>query len=499
MAEVLAGAGVLARASWTVWRRHTATALGGAPRVVDAGIVVALVLCAALAALVSTFIAGTLTAAGELPAEVPRTPFLRITAAGAVVGGALPQLLLAATRPRSSALGDLAAVLPVGAAARVVGERLPTVLLGTAFSLVLASPLGVLLVTLYAHEPARAAGALSAHLGLLVLAALAIPSAFELVYSAAARARLPHAYAAGAAAVVVLAGLLAASGPYLVPAPRPDAEVPLSPLEAVAQLATTSEPSRALLASAILVAWALVVAALVALALRFPSRLATAEHTRMLVGAPLPRGRVAAGVAVHALALVRLPQFLILGAGSLVLAVALATPAARELELLTHPLTSVPLVAPFAIGMFAFGLTHGTSWWVRGVGADAPRIAAERLAAAAVVGAVPAVASAAVLLGTGTVDAANAAQRLGVGVALCLAASLGGVLVPWSQQSPLATTITSAASFAIFALAIVPLQLIADGRPEPTAWIALAASVALLAAGWIAATRRRRVDDLAIA
>ncbi|MFT4284876.1 MAG: hypothetical protein QM598_08600, partial [Protaetiibacter sp.] len=127
--EPLAGAAALARASWVVWRRHTASSLGVRPRAVDAGIALGLLLCAGLAGLVSTVIVGAFAATGDLPADIDRIPFTRITAAGAVLAGALPQLLLAATRPRSTALGDLASVLPVGVAARTTGERMPTVLL----------------------------------------------------------------------------------------------------------------------------------------------------------------------------------------------------------------------------------------------------------------------------------------------------------------------------------------------------------------------------------
>ncbi|MBN9139671.1 MAG: hypothetical protein J0H23_02480 [Micrococcales bacterium] len=497
--EPLAGAGALARASWVVWRRHTASSLGVRPRAVDAGIALGLVLCAGLAGLVSTVILGAFAATGDLPADVDRIPFTRITAAGAVLAAALPQLLLAATRPRSTALGDLASVLPVGVAARTTGERMPTVLLGFAFAVVLAAPLGVFLLNLLGAQPARAAGAVGAHLVLLAAVALACPAAFELLYGLACRMRLPHGYATGIAAVVLLVAIAALCGPFLVPRPLPEAPFPLSPVEATAQLAATVDPARAAVAGGVLLAWTSVALALGVVAARHPTRVPAAEYTRILTGARLPRGVRAAGVAVHALALVRLPQFLILGLGSVVLAIALATPAARELSALTEPFTGVPLVAPFAIGMFAFGLTHGTSWWVRGIGSDARRITGQRLLASAVVGAVPAAAAAAVLVGTGTTSVGTAAQRLAAGVVLCLAASLGGILVPWSQQSPLSTTLTSAVSFALFALAVVPLQLAVDGWAPPAAEAALAASALLLAAAWAAVTRRPRVDDLTIA
>ncbi len=499
MAERLAGWRVLARASWTLWRRHTAHSLGASTRVVDVGIAIGLLLCAGLAALVSTFIAGTVAAAGTLPADIPRTPYLRITAAGAIIGGALPQLLLAATRPRGSALGDLAAVLPVGTAARALGERAPTVLLGLGFSIVLTTPLGTMLVALHGADPARAVAAVALHLLLLALAALAAPAAFELLAALAARMRLPHGYAVALAAGSALAAVIAASAPYLVPRPMPDAAVPLSPIEAVAQLGTTDDGWRAALAAVILVGWTAVAIGLVAVASRHPAPTTTAEYTRMLAGAPVPRGRTAAGVAVHAIALARLPQLVVLGGGSLALAVVLATPLAREHAAITQPLAGVPLIAPFAIAMFAFGLTHGTSWWVRGMGADAPLLARQRLAAAALVGAVPVALAAGVLLATGTLHPVDAAERTGAGLVLCLAASLGGVLVPWSPQSPLSTTITSAASFALFGLAVVPLQLAVDGWSAPAPVLALGASGTLLAAGWLAATRRRRVDDLVIA
>jgi hypothetical protein len=163
--------------------------------VVGAGLAVALLLCAGLAVLVSAFIIAALGGAAALSPDAELTAFTRLTAAGALIGGVLPQLLLAATRPRASALDDLVAVLPVAAAARTLGERLPTVALGAVFAIVLSSPLGSFVVLLLRDDPLRAAGAVAAHLLLIAVAAVATPTAFELLYTLVCRIRLPHAYA----------------------------------------------------------------------------------------------------------------------------------------------------------------------------------------------------------------------------------------------------------------------------------------------------------------
>lgn len=493
------GTVALARASWVVWRRHTATSLGTRPRVVDAALAIGLMLCGALAVLVSTLIVGTFAAAGRLPAGVDLLPFARITAAGALLGGALPQLLLAATRSRSTALGDLAAVLPIGVGARTAAERMPTALLGLAFAIVLTAPLGTFLLTLLAEDPARAVGAVGAHLVLIVVAAAACPAMFELLYGLACRARMPHGYAVALAAGTLLAAVAAMCAPALVPRPDLDVPAPLTPVEAAAQLSVATDGGRALVAGAALTGWVAVAAALTVVALRHPVRTPAAEFTRLLAGVAIPRGRGGAGVALHGLQLVRLPQFLIMGGGSVALAIVLTTPAARALPALTEPLAAVPLVAPFAIAMFAFGLTHGSSWWVRGITGDGWRTAVERLVAAGLVGSVPALVAGVVLVATGTVLVATAIEQLAAGLVLWLAASLGGVLVPWSQQSPLATTLTSAVSFGLFALAVAPLQLAVDGWPAPAPQLALGASAAVLALAWIVVARRRRTDDLVIA
>lgn len=492
------GAAALARASWVVWRRQTASSLGTRPGVVDAALAIGLVLCGALAVLVSTLIIGTFAAAGRLPGEVDLLPFARITAAGALLGGALPPLLLAATRSRSTALGDLAAVLPIGVGARTAAERMPTALLGLVFAIVLTAPLGAFLLTLLADDPARAAGALGVHLVLIAVTAAGCPAMFELLYGLACRARMPHGYAAALAVGALLAAVVAVSAPALVPRPDLGVPVPLTPVEAAAQLSVTAGGVRVLVAGAVFAGWVVAAAVLSAIALRHPVRTPAAEFTRIFAGVAIPRGRGGAGVALHALQLVRLPQFLIMGGGSVALALALASPAARALPALTEPLAALPLVAPFAIAMFAFGLTHGSSWWVRTTAADGRRTAVERLAAAGLVGAVPALLAGAVLVATGTVPVPTAIEQFAAGLVLWLAASLGGVLVPWSRQSPLATTLTSAVSFALYALAVAPLQLAVDGWTAPAPQLALGASAAVLGSVWIVVARRRRTDDLVI-
>src|SRR5690606_28630092 len=304
--ESLAGAGAIARASWLVWRRHTATTLGTTTRVVGAGLTVALLLCLGLAALVSTFILTTIGAAGTLPPDADLTVFTRLTAAGALVGGVLPQLLLAATRPRASALDDLVAVLPVSAAARTLGERLPTVALGAAFSVVLSAPLGSFLVLLLRDEPLRAAGPLAAHLVLIAVVAIATPAAFELLYALACRIRLPHAYAAGTSTVALIAGLVGCTAPFLAGGPFTGKPVAvLSPVEATAQLAAARTVATAVAPAGVLLGWAVIAVTLaVVVACRLP-RVTAAEFTRFLVGTP--PSRLGAGVAVHAIQLVRLP------------------------------------------------------------------------------------------------------------------------------------------------------------------------------------------------
>src|SRR5690606_19098535 len=144
------------------------------------------------------------------------------------------------------------------------------------------------------------------HLGLITLTALATPAVFELLYALAARMHLPHGYAAALAAVVAAGAVLALAGPFLVPRPMPDALIPLVPADALAQLAATDDTWRAALAVGCLAVWAAAASGLVWLAIQFPQRPAEAEYTRLLVGAPVPRGRIAAGVAAHAFALIRL-------------------------------------------------------------------------------------------------------------------------------------------------------------------------------------------------
>jgi hypothetical protein len=496
--ESLAGAGAIARASWLVWRRHTATTLGTTTRVVGAGLTVALLLCLGLAALVSTFILTTIGAAGTLPPDADLTVFTRLTAAGALIGGVLPQLLLAATRPRSSALDDLVAVLPVSAAARTLGERLPTVALGAAFAAVLSAPLGSFLVLLLRDEPLRAAGALAAHLVLIAVVAIATPAAFELLYALACRIRLPHAYAAGTTTVALIAGLVASAAPFLAPGPFTGAAVAaLSPVEATGHLAAARTVEAAIVPAGVLLGWAVIAVALAVVVARHLPRITTAEFTRFLVGAP--SARLGAGLAVHAIQLVRLPQFLLLGIGPVLLAAVLATPLARGFPEVADPLAGVPLVAPFSLAMFTFGLTHGTSWWVRSTARSHRRIALDRLLASALVASPCAILAGAILVVSGTTPADAAALRLALGLVLCLAASLGGMLAPWSHLSALATTITSAVSFLVFALAVMPLQYAAETWMPPAAPAVVAVSGVLLLGVWALLIRRRRDDDLAIA
>jgi len=159
----------------------------------------------------------------------------------------------------------------------------------------------------------------------------------------------------------------------------------------------------------------------------------------------------------------------------------------------------VPLVAPFSLAMFAFGLSHSTSWWVRSTGRSHWSICIDRLLASGLVATPCALLAAVVLVATGTTPIDVAAPRLALGLVLCLAASLGGILAPWSHQSALATTITSAVSFLLFALAVTPLQLAAETWLPAAAPAAVTLSGMLLLAAWTLAARRRHDDDLAIA
>src|SRR5690606_15475238 len=163
--------------------------------------------------------------------------------------------------------------------------------------------------------------------------------------------------------------------------------------------------------------------ALAVVVARHLPRITTAEFTRFLVGAP--SARLGAGLAVHAIQLVRLPQFLLLGIGPVLLAAVLATPLARGFPEVADPLAGVPLVAPFSLAMFTFGLTHGTSWWVRSTARSHRRIALDRLLASALVASPCAILAGAILVVSGTTPADAAARRLALGLRPWLAPPAG--------------------------------------------------------------------------
>ncbi|MCA4134121.1 hypothetical protein [Arthrobacter sp. M4] len=176
---------------------------------------------------------------------------------------------------------------------------------------------------------------------------------------------------------------------------------------------------------------------------------------RTFANASLPRQRFATAAYVDAVQLLRSQQFMVL---LLLITVALA-----GLVLLSKhegygvvAFTLAPglATAPFILGLQSYGLTAKTHWLQRHLYGSRTAWAGPKLVASAVISLTIGSAFAGVLFGFGLLTLEQLPQLLGDAAIAWCAASIGGILVPFSTEQPLASGATGFTVFLIYAASL---------------------------------------------
>lgn len=172
---------------------------------------------------------------------------------------------------------------------------------------------------------------------------------------------------------------------------------------------------------------------------------------RLFANAPLPRNRLLAAAYIDGIQLLRSHQFTVLvfllaiGLGGIV---ALSTH--PEFEFLAAAVAPSLAVAPCMVGMQSYGLTSRTHWVQRHLIGRATSWVAPKLIACAMISLVIGAVFVGSLVAAGLLTADHWARLIPDAVLAWAAGMIGGVLVPFSREQPLASGATGFTVFLIY-------------------------------------------------
>jgi hypothetical protein len=175
---------------------------------------------------------------------------------------------------------------------------------------------------------------------------------------------------------------------------------------------------------------------------------------RVFANTCLPRNRFLAAAYTDAVQLLRSHQFIVL---LLLTSLALGglTLLSRHEEFGFIAYTFAPgiAVAPFILGMQSYGLTVKTHWLQRHLHGRPTAWAGPKLAGTATISLIVGTLFIGTLMAFGLVSAEQLPAMLGDGAIAWCAAAIGGILVPFSREQPLASGATGFTVFLIYAAA----------------------------------------------
>ncbi|MFH5878132.1 hypothetical protein [Arthrobacter sp. NA-172] len=172
---------------------------------------------------------------------------------------------------------------------------------------------------------------------------------------------------------------------------------------------------------------------------------------RLFANAPLPRNKLLASAYIDGVQLLRSHQFtvliLLMAIG---LAGAIALSRSPELGFLAAAIAPSLAVAPCIVGMQSYGLTSRTHWALRHLTGRTTAWVAPKLIACAMISLAIGIAFVGALFTAGLLTADQWPRLIFDAVLAWTAAMIGGVLVPFSREQPLASGATGFTVFLIY-------------------------------------------------
>lgn len=483
---------------WAVrmWARELARTFRTTPRLIAVAAVVGLVVAVVVGGLLAALTGSQL--GGGLPAELTRR-ILGTAFAGAAMIATAVAVVAAISMPAHTALESLLELLPVGRAVTRIGLLLPVCCAALAYAAVMTVTTPVVILALL-PEPADLARALALHVLLLVVVEVLAVAGFLAIAAGLGRLlRLPRQYATVASAAIVIGGVLVVTGADILPA-DPSAE-PLwgaagyAPHRAIAALALGVAGVRELAVLAVWIAATVVAVLLTGVRARRAGVSSPITLLRRLPGPSTPRGAL---VRLELLAAVRTPQVIVVAAASLgALGLAWAASSGPPYDMLTPWLAGAAVTLPFFLSAYAAGRTSRMRWLSRLLGAADHAWIGPAAIASAVIGAAIAAPAFVLAVALGLTPLDDVPQLAARAAIALFAGLLGGALVPYSEEQPVAAAVTGFTVGIVYLAASLLVQgAVTLSGPD---WAAPAATAVagMLALGYAAVGRAQGSHALA--
>lgn len=421
----------------------------------ERNVAIAVVIVFALAASFGILLAATTgVSTSELDGGGPAlAAIMRTLMAGATLTAALVAAITALIVPRSTAMSNLLAVLPVSNRIAVLGMQFPTLGLGLVFALVLSAPFfrGVL----GGAQSVSGAAAVAILLVLILATQLLVIAAQRfVVWLAADHLRVPQRYAASLGAVVTI-GLsvltvahdLVPGRDFLTGATTISGPRDVMPHRVSARLIADPHALDALL-MLVLVGMALL---MFIVSLRFGGGDGSHDAIHVLHRFSFPQSSFLAHVWHEILVLVRTPQamFICLALFPALFVLRFLVPALLP-SFISEPLAEALIVVPFFLALQSFGRTLPSRWLMRHLsGPSDPSVAAKAIACFVVPGAISLVALAGLLLLR--VQLSGDWFSLGGRVLLAYMSMLFvGAIIPYSMEQSVSAAASAMASALVY-------------------------------------------------
>jgi hypothetical protein len=447
-------AATVARAMLTAWTRETAGQLR-----LSVTTIRAFTLTAVATAMAFGTILALLVGSAEGTQQITLTPgLLSFMLAGPFLTIVFLTALFSILGPSRNSLATLLEMLPVSRRAVFAGLQMPVLALSfiLAFSLCIPSLAALWRTSVDGWAAAVASILFVAFLASAQLLVLAMFQTLGYVYRR--WLKLPRYYALTFAGVscFIISTLLVWTD--ILPLPESMAGTVEGPRNfamhrvwgrALAPLWTGAPPSWQDLVTAVI--WLAVPLGLMLLVARVDIDNHADVTLRLFANAPLPRNRLLAAVYSDGIQLVRSHQFTVL---VFLLAIGLGGVVALsnhpEFGFLAAALAPSLAVAPCIVGMQSYGLTSRTHWVQRHLTGRATAWVAPKLIACAMVSMVMGSVFVGSLVAAGLLTADHWSGLIRDAVLAWAAGMIGGVLVPFSREQPLASGATGFTVFLIY-------------------------------------------------
>lgn len=450
----MGAAATVARTALTAWTRETAGQLRLSVLAIRAFTVTAVATALAFGTMLALMIGGT-----EGRQQITLTPgSLSFMLGGSFLTIAFLTALFSILGPSRNSLATVLEMLPVSRWAVFAGLQMPVLALSyiLAFSLCIPSLAALWRTGVDGWAAAVASILLMVFLASVQLVVLALFQTLGFAYRA--WLRLPRYYAltfAGVSCFIISALLVWTD---ILPLPESMADTVEGPRNfamhrvwgrALAPLWTGAPTPWQDLVTGVI--WLVIPLGLMFLVARLDIDNQADVTLRLFANAPLPRNRLLAAAHTDGMQLLRSHQFTVLvfllaiGLGGVV-----ALSGHREFGFLAAALAPSLAVAPCIVGMQSYGLTSRTHWVQRHLTGRTTAWVAPKLIACAMISMVIGAVFVGSLVAAGLLTADHWARLIPDAVLAWAAGMIGGVLVPFSREQPLASGATGFTVFLIY-------------------------------------------------